>query len=826
MRRISPRRLGVLAIAALTTVTALTALSGSAQAVEGTGTISGTLTTAGGAPVAGAKAEVTNGPYSAQTTTAANGTYAIADIPTGDQYRVRFLPVAGTHPGQYAHDQTNYQTAALFAVQAGQTTTVDESLLPTGIISGKLTKSDGNPLASTSVTAYSGQGYAAFANTAADGTYQMVAFPGAYQVYFQTPAGTQYAFGKLGSLEADVINVQAGQTVIVNDTMLPLGSMSGQVTTAVGGPAAGIVVRIDGSGVSKQTTTDANGNYTFSTFAGSGYRVSLRTPSGAHMYAPHSKQASQAQLYTITPGQDLHLDVTLLPAGTLSGTFISGGTGLAGIGVYSYDLETGDYVSATTGADGTYSIPGVFTGSYKIQFLGSGQNVAQWAHGKVSAENADVFAVNANANTVVDETKLATGTVRLRAKNKLTGQAIQSFGASIGAISDSTSDGLIEMVNVPIGTYRASLYWSDGDGTADNEGASITVGSGQTADFEFIVRPAAKLTVKVVDAATNEPQVNACVVAWTEPFFRTFDGCSGWTDHDGNATMSWRMHTGDYALFVIPSDRQHGIQWVGSAGGTGDQKAATRFHIQDGQTTTGPVVRLDPAGSISGKVTSETGKRFYGGVGVITGWDSPGSIGAAYAPVAADGSYTVTGLGPYQWPLLFSGGGHAMQWSGGTSSRFDATKIQVIAGATATYNHLMKTGTTITGTVANGPAVPPGWARITASEASTGDIAGLTDSQDGAYQLRVLPGASIKINLDYTMSGAYWQLWLEGTGFPNSKTLKVRGKTTLDMCVTSGTTLVDCTRPVVPGDQGPEPVPGSGPPPAVIDPPYVPHRPV
>ncbi len=48
---------------------------------------------------------------------------------------------------------------------------------------------------------------------------------------------------------------------------------------------------------------------------------------------------------------------------------------------------------------------------------------------------------------------------------------------------------------------------------------------------------------------------------------------------------------------------QWGVQWLGSAGGTGDRRQAAVIPVRRGQTVTAPVIKLDRPGSISAMIT-------------------------------------------------------------------------------------------------------------------------------------------------------------------------------------------------------------------------------
>jgi len=115
------------------------------------GTISGTLTTAKGVPVAGTRVFLKS-PNSAEdfllpwTTTDAAGNYSLPEVPA-NRYRISFYDPA-LEVTQWAPRAARETKAAWFTVVAGQTTVVNESLLPTGSLSVTLLgRNGGGPLA-------------------------------------------------------------------------------------------------------------------------------------------------------------------------------------------------------------------------------------------------------------------------------------------------------------------------------------------------------------------------------------------------------------------------------------------------------------------------------------------------------------------------------------------------------------------------------------------------------------------------------------------------------------------------------------------------------
>ena len=188
-----------------------------------------------------------------------------------------------------------------------------------------------------------------------------------------SPDGRELAFTDLdldlslsdaGGCEVQRVPGQPGGNVVALDwkpgtATQALGSVSGSVLvqnlgTGAFSPAVGTVVRINGGGVNRTTTTDANGRYAFTNLPlGVSFFVSLDGLAGADIsfggrVVPElGGSAANANLFGVT-GTVLLSGQVVTPAGP------GGGQPVAGVTV-RVEGPTGPY-QATTGADGRYSI--------------------------------------------------------------------------------------------------------------------------------------------------------------------------------------------------------------------------------------------------------------------------------------------------------------------------------------------------------------------------------------------------------------------------------------------------------------------------------------
>jgi hypothetical protein len=225
------------------------------------------------------------------------------------------------------------------------------------------------------------------------------------------------------------------------------------------------------------------------------------------------------------------------------------------------------------------------------------------------------------------------------------------------------------------------------------------------------------------------------------------------TGTQGGALVVDGVAPGLYQVFVETDIAVHGRQWVGWHGGTGQRHRARVIRVRSGTNNVLPDVRLDPPGSITGVVTDAAGAPVRA-VDVAVVPYVPHPKYGDHVPMTDDkGRFTVTGLGPYNWPLQFSGFLIATQWSGGVANRLVARTARVRSGRTATLNQTLHTPTWISGSITVDEM--PAYSQVIAFNASTGDIAGVVTVGD-TYELPMLPGQVVKLRCDCAHAPSVW----------------------------------------------------------------------
>ncbi|MFU8873912.1 MSCRAMM family protein [Micromonospora sp. SL4-19] len=668
MSRSMLRRFGALLLGV---TLALTGLATPAQAAS-TGSITGQVSD-GGVPVTGGSVylygdDVDHGAHASLDD---QGRYAFDAVPPG-RYRVQFE--AWGHPTQYAYGKSDWSAANLITVTAGGTTVVNDELLPLGTITGRLVDRAGAPVRYVSVGAetpdYSSSGYG---STDWDGNFTIQVVPGSYRVRFEVGTFSQFAYGTLDSDAATLFAVTAGDTVTVNDTLVPTGTVAGRFTDTSGAPLSGVDVYVSNGQFFGSTYTDEDGRY--------------------------------------------RLD--RVPVGTRN----------------------------------------------TVQFSSSWLLVQQYAYSTVDESAATRFAVTEGRTTTVDDQKLPTGSVRLTAVDSRTGKPILNFASSISVDARDTENGEVIFPTIPVGTHKI-WAWASG---YSFDGASVTVVAGEQADVRLVMEPMARVTATVVDAATGAPLPDVCIVAVRVDEVRMPDGCGALTEPNGKVTQMIPQGAGTYHLLAWPAEAKgYGAQWLGPRGGTGDLRRATKFTVESGETITPPVIRMDRAGVITGQVVGPDGAALPGGGAVRIAGEHVG-LGGGFGVFAFgnDGRYRIDKLGPYEWPLLFDVYGQATQWSGGEANRDRADRIKVVAGGTTTYDYRLDAGVTVT--VAS---TTPFQGYVVARNDDTGDIVGTwsISAPNVGVTRQVIGGQHIRFEYHPATSG---RRFVGGEDFASAAKFKV-----------------------------------------------------
>jgi hypothetical protein len=712
------------------------------------GLLTGRLTD-GGVPVADAVVDVQFGSFPGSvglTRTDATGTYQISLRAGG--YRLRFVLPGGMV--QFHPQQTTFDAAAVITVNQRLVTVVNESVVPHGSLAGRISPALGAPAANATVMVFTAAGQVVgTTNADANGDYVLPYLP-AGELHASvvmndgSSAATQWFHQRRRERDADPFTVVLGQRTVVNERLLPLGTITGRFAGTTG-PVSGTLVTATSrtDGVQVVTTTDADGAFVLRAFPGPYTMLFEPPPPGLPQWASGRESESAADAITVIAGQNSVLDERALPTGRVQGRLTdASGRGVMFAAVQLQDPVRGRFVDATTDGDGFW-FAHPRAGTYRV-FFGTAEQ-AQWAHGRLTAATADPVTVADGQTTTVDDVLLPTGSISVTAWDARTGTAVTSFCASAtsGYVFQEvcTDDGSTEFPVIGQGTYRISVV---DDVHLEGIASGVTVRAGQTSPVGVRLRLGGTVELSIVDATTGAPVESVC--ANTAPVDHpagSGEGAGGCAI--GGALTLDRVRPDRYHLLVIPFDGVHGAQWVGPRGGVGSPAAARIVTVQPGVTNR-VTVRLDGRGSIAGVITDRA-----------TGAPVESAAASAWGVAVnsdADGRYRLDGLGPYDWTVQYTHNDYAWQWSGEATDSLTARSIRVRADRTATHDVRLRRGTTLRGTIIGPGGRAPDAAVVTVYNARSFDIVGIADATAGGrYSLRVLGPQDVRVEVRADFGG-------------------------------------------------------------------------
>ncbi|MFY1687351.1 endo-1,4-beta-xylanase [Plantactinospora sp. WMMB782] len=291
------------------------------EAVLPHGTLGGRITTDTGAPAPGARVELhrlTGGAPLHTVLTDADGSYLVRYPPTG-QVRVAVAAAERGATNQWAHRRRSYTGADPVTVTPGQHSTVDERLLPSGVVTGRFTR-NGVPVPNVVVYATAQRSTAESVSnwTAADGTFRLRPYPGSYKLRFVVPAGTgldQWLGGAESEGATRPVLVDADTEVVLDEQQLPTGLVGGRLTDATGAPVAraAVVVYDPSRGRQFLATTADDGSWFRIVWPGS-YAVRFETADRVQWATGKRSAATADPVPVTTDGRTVVDDVLSTPA--------------------------------------------------------------------------------------------------------------------------------------------------------------------------------------------------------------------------------------------------------------------------------------------------------------------------------------------------------------------------------------------------------------------------------------------------------------------------------------------------------------------------------
>ncbi len=394
-----------------------------------------------------------NGYSPAPGTTNASGVYTFARVPVGTGFTVTATTAGGT------------ASQSGVTVATGPTTPVALSM-PTGSIRAVVMLGSA-ALSGQTVTVTGPGSYSASGTTDSTGLY----------VFDNVPVGSGYTVSTTYGATVQ----QSGLSVANNghtDVLLtiPAGALTVTVKNQSGTAIAGAPVTLAATnGITVPAgTTAANGTYTFSLPAGSGYTVTAKDGSGS------VSSASQ----TVSSGATTNVTLTISTGSILVTVKNQSGTALAGASPGSALTLTGPNSfseTGTTGSGSTYTFPNVPVGAAAYSIA------ASYGAGSGTAAGVVVSVTSpATAATVTIQTGSVAVTVKDQNGVALNGASLTLSGAgSFTATGSSGAGNTYTFANVPVGTASYTV------------GATVGAGSGSAAVTVSATSPATPAAVTI-----------------------------------------------------------------------------------------------------------------------------------------------------------------------------------------------------------------------------------------------------------------------------------------------------------------------------------------
>lgn len=730
------------------------------------GQITGTVTAAGSnAPLAGVEVcahgggPLTPGMYQCQFTEA-NGEYTIGGLRTG-AYTVGFSGVANrlNYVAQYWEGKESGSEADPVSVTVGSTHPgINAALDEGGTIAGTVIAANGKaPLENVEACAYrSGDQELVACGARSDvlGHYEVAGLPtGSYRLSFRPQADSglelRYYDGKGSLAEADPVSVTAGQPTPNIGVELPeLGKISGTVTAAGGGGIANLRICAEPFDYEHGTygcgTTNSGGEYIIPNLAAGSYKVKFNGGLDyvGQYYDGQESREDADPVVVASAATTGSVNAQLRPAAKLRGKVTAGGSPVGDIEVCAFDVGSDrrepSYecaATATTDAQGEYTLGGLPTSSYKIRFqAGYGEvspgtygrlnYVTQYYDGQTSRGAAKAVAATAGGTlTGIDAAMEVGGRITGTVTDSKTGAALEGVevcpsravgqGAEYLECAYSDSNGRYAIGGLPTGSYAVRFiyygsagylqqYYADKEEQQEAEAVAVTAGS-TTPGVNAGLHEGGEITGTVTDASGADlEEIDVCAIGG-EP---GIGGCA-YTRADGSYAING-LKAGSYTIEFLPEGRGNYVrQYYSEKSSFEDADPVT---VTRGASTGGIDAALAEGGEISGTVTGSGGGPLEGIEVCPIGIDGgPGVDYFEYGQCGvsdSSGDYTIMGLPAGSYKVEFRAGnapgqeGYARQYYQGKGSADEATPVAVTAKQTAEHvDAVMVEGGKISGRV-------------------------------------------------------------------------------------------------------------------------------
>ncbi len=465
-----------------------------------------------------------------------------------------------------------------------------QAVVETGSIAGRLTD-NGSPVANAFV--FVNGPSAANATTDSNGFYRLEDLqPGEeYRVAFSIGPGlVQFAQSKLSDPTATRYVVKAGVETIVNDSLLPRGSVAGRLVDSDGSPISGASVSLanPAAGSGPGATTNAFGNWRIDTAFAASYEVLFQKfEVGIYQNAfgkPAFDPAYRADLVTVAANTTTTVDDTALPRGDV---LVRARDSLTGAPIGSFFAQIIPRQGSTE--TGAALLEGVQAGNRTVTVF------AERHHSRTAT-----VAVTGGGRAEVTVDLVPVSGLQMTAVDAVTGAPVPGVCIQLLTITDGTVDaecddvtdeqgrlsrdfldaGTYQVFAAPVGAAGYGAQWVGANGGTGRQlhAKSITLTAGQTKSLTIKMDRAGTITGRVTKP-DGQPAVSA-VVGLVQGGFPIGGGAPVTTRTDENG-----VYTIDFAgPYDWPlSFAQDNLQFAGQIA---NRHLAQAVHVTSGATTT------------------------------------------------------------------------------------------------------------------------------------------------------------------------------------------------------------------------------------------------
>ncbi|OFE14191.1 hypothetical protein BA895_11230 [Humibacillus sp. DSM 29435] len=390
--------------------------SGATAATSADGTVTGRVVRDGAStPIRGVCVSLIDAairdPFTASGSacTDQNGRFSVVISP--GRYVAEFSDATGRFATEYNGNRTDVSKAPVLVVRRNAVTRVGASLAVGGQLSGRaVDATTGMSLASACAYAYFGRTdrYVRAVSTCSDasGRWSIKGLPaGTFTVGVFGPGSMQptWAYGAASQQQAHLFPLSGGAKRSIGPVRIAsLGSVTGVVTDANGGPVANAWINLDGRFPGRagpgegplSAHTDAAGRYTVSNVSPGSYRPIVYADdytSFAPEWAGDSDTLAGATPVTVTSGSSAVLDLQVAAGARLAINIVNADGTPAGRNLDGFiTLTTGEYIGDfdyyNGSSSGSNALPG---GSFILRLSDGETGDTYWYDGATSADAAD-----------------------------------------------------------------------------------------------------------------------------------------------------------------------------------------------------------------------------------------------------------------------------------------------------------------------------------------------------------------------------------------------------------------------------------------------------